>query len=158
MIVMLRLRNQLMQLREFQPGDLEILVRIDSECFPAGISYSFEELASFVADRRSRTWVAVEQERTVGFLIAQQTSRQSAHIVTIDVIEDARRHGIGSVLMDTAEAWAASLGASNVALETAETNLVAQRFYERRKYLKVKKIARYYADGSAAWLMVKRLD
>jgi ribosomal protein S18 acetylase RimI-like enzyme len=45
-----------------------------------------------------------------------------------------------------------------VFLETAEDNLAAQAFYEQRGYVKLKRIARYYANGAAAWVMVKALS
>lgn len=153
-----RLRNQVMQLRAFRQDDLETLFRIDSGCFPPGVSYSVEELESFVTRRGSCTWVAEESGGIVGFLIAQKTPFSSVHIVTIDVVEEARRRGVGAALMDATETWARGLGANRVSLETAEDNHAAQAFYEKRQYAKVRKIAHYYADGTAAWVMVKRLN
>lgn len=153
-----RRRNQLMQLRTFRQDDLETLFKIDAACFPPGVSYAVEELESFVTHRRSRTWVAEETKRIVGFLIAQKTPFSSVHVVTIDVVEEARRRGVGAALMDAVEAWARGLGAKRVSLETAEDNRVAQAFYEKRQYAKVRKVAHYYADGTAAWVMVKRLN
>lgn len=153
-----RRRNQVMQLRAFRPDDLETLYKIDSSCFPEGVSYTLDEIEAFATRRGSRTWVAEESEQVAGFLIAQRTPAPSVHIVTIDVIEDARRRGVGAALMDAAEAWARGLSARRVSLETAEDNHAAQAFYEQRQYVKVRKIAHYYADGTAAWVMVKRLN
>lgn len=153
-----RRRHQVMQLRAFRPDDLETLYKIDSGCFPPGVSYTLDELESFITRRGSRTWVAEESERIVGFLIAQMTRFPSVHVVTIDVVEKARRRGVGAALMDAAEAWARSLGARQVSLEAAENNHAAQAFYEKRQYAKVRQVAHYYADGAAAWVMVKRLS
>jgi ribosomal protein S18 acetylase RimI-like enzyme len=44
-----------------------------------------------------------------------------------------------------------------IGLETAQDNLVAQKFYLARGYRKVDEIENYYADGTAAWVMVKEL-
>ncbi len=93
----------------------------------------------------------------VAFLILGREAQQVGHIVTIDVVAGARRKGVGRMLMDVAEGWARGEGFKMLYLETAEDNLVAQRFYEARDYFKLEKIDGYYHDGAAAWVMAKRL-
>jgi [ribosomal protein S18]-alanine N-acetyltransferase len=146
-----------MRLRPFRAGDLETLFQIDKACFPPEVSYSRTELARFVGHRASKTWVATEGEIVVGFIIAYRGAGKEGHIVTIDVVESRRRAGIGSRLMDAAEEWAREQGLESISLETAEDNSVAQKFYEARAYSKVGKIEHYYGDGTAAWVLVKRL-
>jgi ribosomal-protein-alanine N-acetyltransferase len=146
-----------MRLRPFRPGDLSTLYEIDQACFTPEISYSQEELARFIGHKHSQTWVAEEADEIVGFLIAHREPRKILHIVTIDVIKAWRRHRVGSLLMDAAEQWAFDHGLHIIGLETAQDNLIAQRFYELRGYRKVDVIERYYADGTAAWVMVKEL-
>lgn len=146
-----------MQLRRFKPADLQRLYEIDQSCFAPGISYSQRELASFIRHRDSRTWVAEEGKEIVGFLIANQhPTMLLGHIITIDVVEDWRRKGVGTALMDAAEEWACKRRFISISLETAEDNLPAQAFYERRGYAKFERLENYYADGTAAWTMVKR--
>jgi ribosomal-protein-alanine N-acetyltransferase len=147
-----------MRLRSFRASDLETLYQIDKACFPPGISYAREELARFIAHRRSMTWVAEAGEEIVGFLIAnQRPSQRLGHIITIDVVKTWRRRGVGQVLMDAAEQWARQQGLEAIALETAEDNLAAQRFYAGRGYKKYEKLPGYYTDGTAAWSMIKWL-
>jgi ribosomal-protein-alanine N-acetyltransferase len=146
-----------MKIRPFKPSDLPTLYEIDQSCFPPGISYSKSEIARFISHRGSRTWVAEDGNRTVGFLIVGKASREVGHIVTIDVLEGWRRKGVGRALMDAVEAWAGEQGLRTLYLETAEDNLAAQRFYQRRNYLKIEKIERYYNDGKAAWVMAKTI-
>jgi ribosomal-protein-alanine N-acetyltransferase len=147
-----------MRLRPFRSADLETLYQIDQACFPPGVSYSRSELARFIGHRGSQTWIAVEGEAIVGFLIAHRGLGKVGHIVTIDVIESRRRGGIGSRLMDAAEAWARQHGLESISLETAEDNLAAQRFYAAHGYYQVAKRQDYYGPGQAAWHMVKGLD
>jgi ribosomal-protein-alanine N-acetyltransferase len=147
-----------MHLRHFHPFDLEILCAIDKACFPPGISYSREELARFIAHRNSRTWVAEESGEIMGFLIADRQPQKVGHIVTIDVVESERRRGVGSRLMVAVEEWAWQQGLRLIYLETAENNLAAQRFYQARGYRKAEKVEGYYGGGTAAWVMVKRLE
>lgn len=147
-----------MQLRAFRPTDLQVLYEIDQSCFPPGISYSREELARFIVHRHARTWLADEKGEIIGFLIAHRRSHLVGHIVTIDVVGQWRRRGVGKVLMDAAEEWARQQGLQAIALETAEDNLAAQRFYAGRGYKKREKLDGYYADGTAAWVMIKWLE
>jgi ribosomal-protein-alanine N-acetyltransferase len=114
-------------------------------------------LEQFIAHRNSRTWVAEEGDVIVGFLIAGREPGRVGHIVTIDVLGKWRRRGIGAALMDAGEDWAKRQGLDLVFLETAEDNLAAQAFYEARGYVKYEKLDKYYADGTAAWVMVKWL-
>jgi ribosomal protein S18 acetylase RimI-like enzyme len=59
--------------------------------------------------------------------------------------------------MEAAEQWAHNDALRMIGLETAQDNLVAQKFYLARGYRKVDEIENYYADGTAAWVMVKEL-
>ena len=146
-----------MHLRAFHPADLQTLYEIDQACFPPGVSYSREELARFIGRRNASTWVAQEGQTIVGFLVGNREPGQVWHIVTIDVLEPWRRRGVGTALMDAAEDWAAAQGINMIYLETAEDNSPAQAFYEKRGYVKYERLARYYENGTAAWVMVKRL-
>jgi len=146
-----------MQLRPFQPADLQVLYEIDQACFPPGVSYTRAELARFIGRRTAKTWVAQEGETIIGFLVGNREGGQVWHIVTIDVRQRWRRRGVGKALMDAAEDWAAAQGIKMVCLETAEDNLGAQAFYARRGYVKRARLERYYEDGTAAWVMAKRL-
>jgi ribosomal-protein-alanine N-acetyltransferase len=146
-----------MRLRSFHADDLPALYEIDQACFAPGISYTSKELSAFIGHSLSQTWVAEDEGRIIGFLIAHREPRKTLHIITIDVLDAWRRRGVGSLLMDAVEQWASGRGLRLVGLETAENNLVAQKFYAARGYCKVDEIARYYPDGAAAWVMVKEL-
>ena len=147
-----------MRIREFSPSDLPVLSEIDEACFPPGISYSREELAGYICFRSAKTWVAEDNGSVVGFLVANREPGRVGHIITIDVLELARRQGTGTRLMKIAEEWASKARLRAIYLETAEDNLAAQHFYEALGYLKLEKVERYYSNGQAAWVMVKRLE
>jgi ribosomal-protein-alanine N-acetyltransferase len=146
-----------MHLRAFRSDDLETLGKIDRACFPPGISYSREELSGFIGHRGSKTWVAEEKGEIAGFLIADRQPQKVGHIVTIDVPERWRRRRVGSLLMDAVEHWAREEKLLFIYLETQENNTAAQRFYEVRGYRKIDRVENYYADGTAAWIMLKWL-
>lgn len=144
-------------IRPFCPSDLDTLYMIDQTCFPRGIAYSHEELSGFIEQKGSKAWVAEAEKEIVGFIVAGREGRKIGHVITIDVMGRWRRRGIGSALMDTAEEWARGAGIEFFYLETAEENLLAQRFYEARGYQKVEQLPNYYGKGLSAWLMMKRL-
>ena len=145
------------RLRTYRPADFESLYEIDQACFVPGISYGREELAGFITSSHSMTWVAQVGRVNVGFVIAEHEAADIAHIITIDVIEDWRHRGVGTVLMDTAEDWADRMGAQFVYLETAEDNLAAQAFYKSRGYRMTETIEKYYSTGQTACVMVKSM-
>jgi [ribosomal protein S18]-alanine N-acetyltransferase len=144
-----------MMLRDFKPSDLQTLYKIDRACFPPGVSYSTRELNRFISFPKSRTWVAEETGTIVGFLIMGREPQRVGHIITIDVVESQRRSGVGTALMDAAEAWAEREKLRLIYLETAEDNRAAQVFYIARGYVKVDEVEKYYSDGKTAWVMVK---
>jgi len=146
-----------MLIRAFCSADFETLYRIDQACFPTGISYSREELSVYIRYRGAKTWVAESDGRIVGFLIACKAPLRAGHIVTIDVIETARRSGIGKAMMQACEDWARAESLRRLSLETAADNVCAQAFYARLGYAKVDEIPGYYSDGTTAWVLVKQL-
>lgn len=144
-------------IRPFRASDLDTLHRIDQACFPAGVSYSLEELTGFIARRNSKTWVAQAGDEIAGFLTAGREPQQVGHIITIDVIESWRRRTVGTALMEAAEEWARRQALRLIYLETAEDNHAARAFYRKRGYVSLRLIEHYYANGAAAWVMVKWL-
>jgi ribosomal-protein-alanine N-acetyltransferase len=148
-------------LREFRPDDFESLWRIDQQCFAVGIAYSRPELAAYVRLRGSFTLVAESQGQDsatlLGFVVALVRRGGAGHVITIDVLPQARRLGVGSRLLTEAESRLRSAGCSLVQLETAVNNSSALAFYKRHGYFVQKTIARYYPDGLDAFALKKDL-
>jgi ribosomal-protein-alanine N-acetyltransferase len=144
--------------REFTPADLEHIWQIDQRCFEPGISYSHAELAWYVSREKAFTLVAEDASaRLAGFIIADRQRRGVGHIVTIDVLPEARRHQLGSTLLSRAEQWLREGGCKAVALETAVDNTGAISFYQRHQYSIVRTLPRYYSNGVDALRMMKTL-
>jgi ribosomal-protein-alanine N-acetyltransferase len=167
-------------IRDFQPADFETLWRIDQLCFPPGISYSRAELKLYIRRRGSFTLLAVDAAPSMtavpdsgegekifppiqlssapiaGFIIAE-AGRDSGHIITIDVIEAARRAGVGSFLLRAAEDRLRMAHCRSVELETAVDNISALSFYKRHAYSVIKTFPRYYSNGVDALVLEKNL-
>ncbi len=72
-----------------------------------------------------------------------------------------RSHGIATALVKRAIDAMAVRNADEVVLETEETNIPAMRLYERRGFLRSKKLHRYYLNGNSAYrlvLLLKSID
>jgi [ribosomal protein S18]-alanine N-acetyltransferase len=148
-------------LRDFHNSDFETLWRIDQQCFAPGISYSQPELAAYIRLLNSFTLVAEssnsDQPRIIGFLVANTNRRRQGHIITLDVLPDARRFGVGSKLLSAAEDRLRSRQCITVVLETAVNNASALAFYKRHHYFVVRTIPRYYPDGLDAFVLENNL-
>jgi [ribosomal protein S18]-alanine N-acetyltransferase len=171
-------------IRDFQPTDFDALWSIDQECFPPGISYSEAELKLYIRRRGSFTLVAVDaaaesldtdsdadlkkkqknssilasSKPVAGFLVAEADTRGHGHIITLDVIAAARRFGVGSLLIRTAEDRLGAAGCHSVELETAVDNISALSFYKRHGYSVISTSPRYYSNGVDALVLEKDLS
>jgi [ribosomal protein S18]-alanine N-acetyltransferase len=144
------------QIRDFKPDEFETLWQMDQECFPPGIAYSRPELKTYMRRRGSFTLVAEDRERgkIQGFLVAH--GGETGHVITLDVTAPARRLGVGSLLLQAAEARLRAAGSRAVGLETAVDNLAALAFYKRQGYNVTGTWPRYYSNGVDALLLRKQ--
>jgi [ribosomal protein S18]-alanine N-acetyltransferase len=146
------------RLRPFKPTDFETLWHIDQDCFDPQLAYSRPELAWYMRRPGSFTIVAErESDASIQGFIVAETRRKTGHIITIDVIADARRTGLGSELLHAAEQKLMMAGVATVALETPVNNDAAIRFYKRHGYFVEKTVAGYYSGQLDALVMSKEL-
>jgi len=150
------------RVRAYRASDLDALFELDQVCFASGVAYSRAEIAGYLRRHDTRAWVvettADSGGKIAGFVIASCDRRRQGHIITLDVAPAWRRRALGGTLMETAENWVRRKGGTALFLETAEDNLIAQAFYLRRGFTRLRRIEDYYGKGEAAWLMGKRLD
>ncbi len=146
-------------IRDARPADFEMLWRIDQQCFAHDIAYSQPELAAYMRLRGSFTLVAESGEsgQILGFLVGLVRRRGPGHIITIDVLPTARRFGVGSKLLSSAENRLRADQCTTVELETAVNNTSALSFYKRHGYFLIKTVPRYYPDGLDAFVLKKDL-
>jgi [ribosomal protein S18]-alanine N-acetyltransferase len=145
-------------IRDFKPEDFETLWRVDQQCFSPEIAYSQQELKIYMRRRGAFTLVAENSTHAtiVGFIVAHDGS--TGHIITIDVLGEARRSGVGSLLLRAAEDRLRTAGSRAVELETAVDNISALSFYKRQGYSIIRTWPRYYSTGVDALVLKKELD
>jgi len=158
-------------IRNYRPSDFKTLLAIDQSCFPKGIAYTQFELKTYILRRGSFTLIAesadevadgaptseaTQDSSILGFIVGER-DRASGHIITIDVRAQARRHRVGSVLLNSAEEQFRLSKCQRIFLETAADNVGALSFYKRHGFSVVKTIPRYYSNGVDALLLEKDL-
>jgi len=143
-------------LRPYDPGDFAALYRLDQGCFPAGISYSKTTLRYFLSLRSADCVVAMQDARIAGFILTEENP-PLAHIITLDVGEKFRRHGIGSALLSESERNLALRGVRHVLLETAADNEAGVAFWKHHGYVVAATLKRYYLGRLDAYEMRKIL-
>jgi ribosomal protein S18 acetylase RimI-like enzyme len=155
----------LFRIRQFEKADFDTLWRIDQACFDPQLAYSRPEMAFYMRRLGSFTLVAESGEvrdngdapaGILGFIVAE-TRRKSGHVITIDVVEVARRTGVGSALLRAAEEQLLRAGAVAVVLETPVNNAAAIRFYKQKGYFVEKTVPGYYSNKLDALVMTKEL-
>jgi len=149
-------------LRDYRPEDFERLWQVDQLCFVPGIAYSRRELSAYIRRRGAFTLVAEETGtgRTAsisGFIVAEANRRGVGHIISIDVLPESRRSGLGSQLLTAAEDRLRDSGCHTIVLETAVDNANAIAFYKRFNYSVTKVFPHYYSNGVDALVLEKDL-
>lgn len=146
-------------LRLAQSQDFDRLWQIDQICFPEGISYTKAELRGFMNLRQSITLVAEQEGTIAGFLVLLlDRRRRFGHIITIDVLPEFRRNGVGRQLMAAAEGRIIEAGGDAVLLEVAVDNSPALRFYKKLGFRVLTTLPKYYSNGMDALQMGKVID
>ena len=150
-----------MKVRAYREADFETLYAIDQVCYSPTVAYTRAEMRWYLSLRGTECWVAearrkATRSRIAGFIVA--TSRAvHGHVVTIDVLEMYRRTGVGSALLQRAEANMGRRGVAEVWLETATNNEAAIAFWKKHGYRSHGRLPKYYPDGLDALAMSKAL-
>ncbi|MGO9516249.1 MAG: GNAT family N-acetyltransferase [Candidatus Korobacteraceae bacterium] len=161
-------------IRDYRAADFDRLWQIDQSCFPAGVAYTQMELMGFIARRKAITMVAEEHaphagsEKAgdgsstplgiVGFVVALPLRGRIGHVVTLDIMPEARRFGLASRLMHECEHRLRAAGCSQIYLETAVNNGPAMRLYRKLGYEIVRTLPGYYSSQDLdAFQMLKHL-
>jgi ribosomal protein S18 acetylase RimI-like enzyme len=103
----------------------------------------------------SITRIAEVRSEILGFVIAQIETDRWAHVLTLDVVPEARRRKIGSALMASVHDSFKARQVLMSFLEVDSANQGAQLFYEALNYRYVATLRGYYAGRSDAYRMMR---
>jgi ribosomal-protein-alanine acetyltransferase len=145
------------ELRVATPADLDAIMALETSTF-ASDAWSSESMASELASPHTHYLFAFEQatpESLAGYggLLAPRGSGDG-DIQTLAVAPDARRHGLGRMLVLALLHEAKTRGATEVFLEVRADNPNAQALYESLGFEQIATRAKYYQpDGVDAQIM-----
>jgi ribosomal-protein-alanine N-acetyltransferase len=143
-------------LRTYTPEDFETLYEIDQACYEPAIAYSRREFRNYLRFPGAECVIAEENGEVVGFCL---TSHQQArgYIITIDVLAEFRRRGVGTALLAEVERRLAGRGVKEIGLETATDNESAIAFWQKHGYRTRGVSKGYYPGGRDAYAMIKAI-
>jgi ribosomal-protein-alanine N-acetyltransferase len=146
-------------------NDLQRVVEINRSCLPENYTdFFFVDLY----ERFPETFIVAEENgEVVGYIMCRvETGLASfglgglvkkGHVVSVAVMQEFRRKGIGEALMNKAMENMKSYNARQCFLEVRVTNAAATEMYKKLGFETTKTIRGYYADGEDAYLMSKKL-
>lgn len=152
-------------LRPFKTDDLHGVMSINRACLPENYSsYFFMDLH----ERYPATFIVADQD---GFLAGYIMCRietgfscfskfgisKKGHVVSIAVLEQYRRKGVGSALIKEAMKNMQLYKAKECYLEVRVSNNPAVNMYKELEFSIVRTAQGYYADGEDAFVMAKKL-
>jgi len=143
-------------LRSYEPRDFETLYEIDQVCFAPGIAYSREDLRYYFRFPGADCVVAEVDGRLAGFSMSSHQNGKG-YIITIDVLSEHRRAGIGRALLGELERRLAAQDVRTIGLDTATDNQTAIAFWLKHGYRKRGLKKEYYPGGRDAFVMRKTL-
>lgn len=138
-------------------ADLQALVDLERRCF--AIPWSEKSIqADLMNPSTAYYWVAEQPGGPVIGYIACYRALDQAQINNLAVAPEARRLGVGGMLLSALLDWATVSGLAGVDLEVRPSNQPAIALYTRAGFSIVGKRRGYYADnGEDANIMLKKL-
>jgi len=146
------LSRQEFQIRAVKAEDMSSISDLEQACFDDPFpSYFLSQLAEANPDT---FLVAVSNGQIIGYAVVDKWSDYQ-HLVSIAVLEQSRRKGIGQALLDE---LVQQIRNSPLRLEVRRRNKVALDFYLKNGFRQTGVSHSYYADGEDAIQMEKQVE
>ncbi len=153
-------------IRRAEPSDLISIMEINLKTLPEHYSDYFYE--SLLAELPEAFIVAEIKGKYVGYIMCKTEFGFSnfkklgfvkkGHVVSIAVLDEYRRHGIGNILVEESVNGVKLRKCAEFYLEVRCSNKEAVRLYEKHGFVIRQQLNAYYRDGEDAYLMAIELD
>lgn len=152
-------------LRRFKPDDLEKVMHINQVCLPENYStFFFME----IHERYPETFIVAEVVgEIVGYIMCRIETglpdfgllgiTKRGHIISIAVLPENQRKGIGEALIHEAMVHMRLYKAKDCYLEVRVSNTPAIALYKKLGFEISRTVRGYYADGEDAAIMTRKL-
>ncbi len=153
-------------LRKFRIDDLRRVMYINTLCLPENYSEFFYV---DLHEKYPNTFiVATIEDEIVGYIMCRMETgfselgkwniTKKGHVVSIAVLPEYRKRGIGTSLILQAMKEMRNYGMRECYLEVRVSNQIAKNLYRKIGFKEVKTIQGYYRDREAANVMAVNLD
>jgi ribosomal-protein-alanine N-acetyltransferase len=151
--------------RLFETRDMDQVMEINLKCLPENYSsYFYLDLYNHFP----KTFIVAEDdEKIVGYIMCRVEygfsemrsilPTKKGHIVSVAVLPEHRRRGVGRSLVIHAMRALTEYGATECFLEVRVGNDTAISLYKNLGFATIRKVEGYYQDGEAAYVMSRRL-
>ena len=116
---------------------------------------SQQQIQSYMQDENYTIFKAVIEKEIVGFIILQKTDE--INVDSVVVKREFRNLGIASKLILKAEKFAKEKDTDVLSLEVSHKNITAYLLYKKLGFIERRTRKKYYADGSDAIEMFKKI-
>lgn len=153
--------------REFTIKDLDQVITINKKCLPENYPGGF---FIDIYERFPKSFLVseiVKSKEVIGYIMGRIERGLSnygfrltkkGHIVSVAVLHEYRKNGVGYDLVSKSLEAMRDYGASEFVLEVRESNIAAIALYKKLGFENSKTLKGYYSDGEDAYLMSKRLQ
>lgn len=143
--------------RPMKEADLEAVMKIEQASFPTPWSqHAFE--SELRDNEYARYFCLVDKNKVIGYM-GLWFILEEGHITNVAVAPEFRGRRLGEFMMRTVAQKMLSEGMERMTLEVRESNLSAQRLYERLGFVMAGRRKGYYSDNQEdALIMWAELD
>ncbi|GAM97211.1 ribosomal-protein-S18p-alanine acetyltransferase [alpha proteobacterium U9-1i] len=127
--------------------DSEMLAALHARAFEK--PWSADAIARLLDNPSAFALIWRDGDAVLGFVLAWAVAAES-EILTLAVVPEARRKGIGGGLVSGAGAAALLRGSASMLLEVGETNSAARALYSKLGFEQVGRRGGYYAGAGGA--------
>jgi ribosomal-protein-alanine N-acetyltransferase len=151
--------------REFTIKDLDEVVTINKKCLPENYPSGF---FIDIYERFPKSFLVseiIKSKEVIGYIMGRIERGLSnygfrltkkGHIVSVAVLHEYRKNGVGYDLVSKSLKAMGDYGASEFVLEVRESNTPAIALYKKLNFENSKTLKGYYSDGEDAYLMSKK--
>lgn len=142
-----------MTLRDYRSEDLDTITSIEQQCFPPAIAFGRDSLSRMLHVDVCAIVAETPDADIAGFAIYRKVSRVTGSLLTLDVLPQHRRQGLGSQLVAACAERLERMGVEKMQLRVALDNHKAQALYERLGLRRLRIDRAFYRDGIDALVL-----
>jgi ribosomal-protein-alanine N-acetyltransferase len=138
-------------------NDIDRLHSLDRLCFKPGRAFTRGYFLLLFLYHHAFGWALKDDKGELAAFILLTVQRNRGNVSTIDVHPDFRRLGLGTRLMNLAEANLREMGLKKYTLQVEVDNEAAIKLYQKLGFSISRTLPGYYEDEKDAYLMEKPL-